>query len=305
MCTAKNSEVLSLQNICKNYGASQVIKQLSLKINAGEIYALLGANGAGKTTVLRIISGLLLADSGDGFCLNTSLGEKIFGLSYMPQYGGLYLDLTVQENLTFFARTHNLSNIKNTVLTTLKNHGLVARCNQRVSTLSGGWRQRVALAVALLASPQFLLLDEPSAGLDPTARDALWQKLYALTKTGVSILVTTHYVDEAERCNVVGYLDYGQIIAEAPPDQLADALGLKVWQVTDISLLPKNNTFLAIQIANSWRVICEPTTTQTDQLQDFYAHATVKPVRVPAKLSDALSWLAANQHANHEKSSAK
>ena len=300
MCMANHSVALSLQNVCKSYGTFQILKQLSLQINAGEIYALLGANGAGKTTALRIISGLLSADSGNGYCLNIPLGQKVFGLSYMPQYGGLYLDLTVQENLIFFARAHNLGNINNKVLSLLQTHDLVARKDQLVGTLSGGWRQRVALAVALLPSPQFLLLDEPSAGLDPTARVALWQKLYALTKTGVSILVTTHYVDEAERCSAVGYLNHGQIVAEAPPDELASKLGLKVWHVTDISPLPKNNTFLAIQTANSWRVICVPTTTQIDQLQDFYAQAAVKPVRVPARLSDALSWLAASKETSHE-----
>ena len=219
----------------------------------------------------------------------------------MPQFGGLYLDLTVQENLTFFARAHNLGNINNKVLSLLQTHDLVARKDQLVGTLSGGWRQRVALAVPLLPSPQFLLLDEPSAGLDPTARDALWHKLYALTKTGVSILVTTHYVDEAERCSVVGYLNHGRIIAEAAPNELASILGLAVWHVADISPLPKNKPFLAIQTANSWRVICPQNTNLADQMLAYYANAQIKPERVPAKLSDALSWLAADKEPNHEK----
>ena len=136
--------------------------------------------------------------------------------------------------------------------------------------------------------------------MDPTARDALWQKLYALTKTGVSILVTTHYVDEAERCSAVGYLNHGQIIAEAPPDELASKLGLKVWHVTDISQLPKSKSFLAVQTAISWRVIGVSNNYQTDELQAYYAQAAVKPVPVPARLSDALSWLAASKETSHE-----
>ena len=292
---------LSLQNVGKSYGAFQILNQFSLQICAGETYALLGANGAGKTTALRIISGLLSADTGEGYCLNTPLAEKPFGLAYMPQYGGLYQDLTVQENLTFFARAHSLSEIRNKVHTTLYTHDLIERKNQRVSTLSGGWRQRVALAIALLASPQFLLLDEPTAGLDPAARDALWLKLYALTKTGVSILVTTHYVDEAERCNRVGYLNQGKITAEGVPNQLAESLGLVVWHVTDITPIPQNDATLAIPAADGWRLICSLAVNQTNQVLGYYDHSPIKPERVPAKLSDALSWLVANKAPNHEK----
>lgn len=301
MSMDKPPALLCLQDVCKSYGELQILKHLSLQINAGEIYALLGANGAGKTTTLRIISGLVSADTGSGHCLNTPLGQKPFGLSYMPQHGGSYQDLTVQENLTFFARAHGLDNVSNQVHSTLQTHDLIECRNQRVGTLSGGWRQRVALAVALLSLPQFLLLDEPSAGLDPTARDALWLKLYALTKAGVSILVTTHYVDEAERCSRVGYLNHGCISVEGEPVQLAEMLGLVVWQVTDIVPLAKHNNSLVIQTANSWRVISAPNANQANQVFDYYAHTSSKPERVPAKLSDALSWLAANKEPNHEK----
>ena len=142
--------------------------------------------------------------------------------------------------------------------------------------------------------------DEPTAGLDPAARDALWLKLYALSKTGVSILVTTHYVDEAERCSRVGYLNHGKITAEGVPNQLAESLGLVVWHVTDIAPLPQNAATLAIPAADGWRLICSLAVNQANQVLGYYDHSPIKPERVPAKLSDALSWLVANKAANHE-----
>jgi len=296
MSTVNRSAVLQMHKVCKSYGYTPILNQLSLQVNQGEIYALLGANGTGKTTTLRIISGLLSADSGNGHCLNLPLGKKPTGLSYMPQSGGLYHDLSIVENLNFFARAHGLTDIATRINATLQAHDLLERAEQHVGTLSGGWRQRVALAVALLSSPKLLLLDEPSAGLDPTARDALWHKLYTLTKAGVSILVTTHYVDEAERCNRVGYLAEGYMIVEGAPQNLAATLGLSVWHVSNIEALSiKDSNLLMQQDANGWRLIC--TEANQDTLAKLFLHYSQTghtPQAIPAKLGDALSWLAAN-----------
>ena len=165
---------LVASGLCKRFGNVIALEGLSLGVLSGEIYGLLGPNGAGKTTALRIVCGLTAPDSGDGQCLGRAFGDAAASLGYLPQRGGLYDDLTVTQNLMFFARAHGLSGPRQQVARTIADHGLAARSAAKVGTLSGGWRQRVALAAALLHAPKLLLLDEPTAGLDPTAREQLW-----------------------------------------------------------------------------------------------------------------------------------
>ena len=213
----------------------------------------------------------------------------------MPQRGSLYDDLSIAENLRFFARAHGLADLTATVSRALQQHGLSERAAQRVASLSGGWRQRVALAVALLHSPQLLLLDEPTAGLDPQARETLWQHLRALAAAGVSILVTTHYADEAERCDRIGYLNQGRLRIEGQPQQLAQMLGIAVWRLATAAVPPSSPVLHALRDAAGWRVISPHAPEPPASLTDWCAQTGTSAVVEPPRLTDALSWLAAGK----------
>lgn len=273
---------LTLAGITRSFGATTVLSGLDLSIGTGEVFGLLGPNGAGKTTALRIICGLLAPDGGNGQCLGQRLGKPVHGLGYMPQRGGLYDDLSIVENLEFLARAHALDDAAATVSQALDTHGLRERRTQRVGHLSGGWRQRVALAAALLHRPRMLLLDEPSAGLDPQAREVLWTRLRQLADAGTTLLVTTHYADEAERCDRLGYLDGGRLTVTGRPDRIASDLELAVLCADRPSTLPALPDAVLIRDGNGWRLIAP-------------AKALQAEMREPARLGDALSWLASRR----------
>ncbi len=296
MCMADT--VLVARGLHKRFGAVTALDDLSLALRHGEIYGLLGPNGAGKTTALRIICGLLVADAGDGHCLTVPLGERPAGLGYLPQGGGLYDDLTVSENLRFFARAHGLSRPVDRVSVTLTAHGLTERARQRVGTLSGGWRQRVALAAALMHAPQLLLLDEPTAGLDAQARERLWQQLRTLSAQAVTILITTHYADEAERCDRIGYLTAGRLRAEGPPSRLSHKLGLNVWRIgasgEPYETLPQIDSLRFIRDSDGWRAVARAIDLPP-ALTEWCAQAGVRPELTAPRLGDALVWLAGEQ----------
>ncbi len=296
MCMADS--VLVARGLRKRFGTVTALDELSLTLRHGEIYGLLGPNGAGKTTALRIICGLLVADAGDGHCLTAPLGTRAVGLGYLPQGGGLYDDLTVSENLRFFARAHGLSRPADRVSATLAGHGLMEHACQRVGTLSGGWRQRVALAAALMHAPQLLLLDEPTAGLDAQARERLWQQLRTLSAQAVTILITTHYADEAERCDRIGYLTAGRLRAEGSPARLFDELGLAVWRIgaggEPYKTPPQIDTLRFIRDSDGWRAVAR-TIDMPLALTEWCAQAGVTPEPTAPRLDDALVWLAGEQ----------
>ena len=286
---------LVVRALHKRFGAVVALNGLSLAVRRGEIYGLLGPNGAGKTTALRIVCGLLAPDGGDGHCLGSVLGGTPPALGYLPQRGGLYEDLTVVENLRFFARAHGLENPRRHAEHAMRVHGLTTRAAQRVGTLSGGWRQRVGLAAALLHAPKLLLLDEPTAGLDPNAREQLWHQLRGLSAAGVTILVTTHYADEAERCDRIGYLSTGRLRVEGSPARIAESLGLSVWRIAHVD--PTHATPRVVGGASllrdseGWRAIAT-TPDPPSALIDWCAQFAVAPQPTPPRLTDALAWLA-------------
>jgi ABC-2 type transport system ATP-binding protein len=289
---------LVARGLHKRFGAVTALDDLSLALEHGEIYGLLGPNGAGKTTALRIICGLLMADAGDGHCLTVPLGSRPLGLGYLPQGGGLYEDLTVSENLRFFARAYGLSHPLDRVSAALIAHGLTEHARQRVGTLSGGWRQRVALAAALMHEPRLLLLDEPTAGLDAQARERLWQQLRMLSVQAVTILVTTHYADEAERCDRIGYLTAGRLRAEGPPGRLFHELGLTVWRIAvsgePHEAPPQIDALHFIRDSDSWRVVARAVDVPP-AISEWCARAGATPERTTPRLGDALLWLAGEQ----------
>ena len=272
---------LELNDVVKRYGTSTVLDGLSLRVAGGEIVGLLGPNGAGKTTSLRIICGLLRADSGSGHCLDTALGRTAPGLGYVPQRGGLYDDLSIRENLLFLARAHGLSDPAAGVAATLAGHGLDDRADQRVGQLSGGWRQRLALAAALLHAPRLLLLDEPTAGLDHEAREAMWRRLRRLAADGTAVLVSTHHAEEAERCDRIGWLAGGRLRVEGRPDRIGRMLGIVTRRFAEEpSPQPRQ---LTIRDAAGWRSI-GPAERATGAWEE-------------SGLGDALAWLAAHPDA--------
>lgn len=287
--------MLKLNNLHKSFGHIKALNGLSLQVNTGEIYGLLGANGAGKTTAVRIICGLIKPDIGDvQYQLNSEqskLNHLNNTIGYMPQRGGLYDDLTVLENIRFFARAHGLKQPNLAAENALQSNGLMQRAQQQVGSLSGGWRQRVALTAALLHAPRLLLLDEPTAGLDPQARAVLWQRLRKLCAEGVAILVTTHHVDEAARCDRIGYLEAGKLKVQDIPSQLAVKLGLHAWQLNTKLMPPNLHASICQRNAQGYRLVAN----NTELPNSFSTWAITHQIEVftvEPSLTDALDWLA-------------
>ncbi|WP_071332514.1 ABC transporter ATP-binding protein [Burkholderia contaminans] len=235
---------IDVQGLNKHFGTRHVVKDLSLRVARGEIFGFLGPNGSGKTTSLRMMCGLLTPDSGHGRCLGfdilTESREIKRRVGYMTQRFSYWEDLTVRENLDFVARLYEINSRKDSVARMLAEMGLESRANQLTGSLSGGWKQRVALAAALLQSPELLLLDEPTAGVDPSARREFWEELHDLAARGISVLVSTHYMDEAERCHKLAYISYGTLLAHGEARELIQRQALHTWSVSGHNLVRLN-----------------------------------------------------------------
>jgi ABC-2 type transport system ATP-binding protein len=225
---------IDVRGLNKSFGPKHVVKDFSLQVRHGEIYGFLGPNGSGKTTSIRMICGLLRPDSGHGACLgydirNSSAIKREVG--YMTQRFSLWEDLTIRENLDFVARMYDMTERKRAVQAQLDELGLETRQDQLAGTLSGGWKQRLALAACMLHRPRLLLLDEPTAGVDPQARRDFWEEIHRLAAGGISVLVSTHYMDEAERCHRLAYIAYGRLLATGTPQEVLHAVSLATWSV--------------------------------------------------------------------------
>lgn len=227
---------IDVEGLNKHYGDKHVVRDLALQVRKGEIYGFLGPNGSGKTTSIRMLCGLLTPDSGTGHCLGfnvlTQSAEIKRMAGYMTQRFSLWEDLTLGENLEFIARMFGIRQRKEAVNQALEELGLSERRNQLAGTLSGGWKQRLALASCLMHQPRLLLLDEPSAGVDPKARRDFWEKIHHLSVSGITILVSTHYMDEAERCHRLAYIAYGSILAAGTPEEVIAMQKLITWTVS-------------------------------------------------------------------------
>ncbi|MGA2654726.1 MAG: ABC transporter ATP-binding protein [Gammaproteobacteria bacterium] len=228
--------IIDVKNLNKSFDGHSVVRNVALRVKQGEIFGFLGPNGSGKTTTIRMICGLLTPDSGQGTCLGFDIlkdAEQIKAqVGYMTQKFSYYDDLTVYENLDFMARVYELPNRQKKIKETLDYLGLsAARAKQLAGTLSGGWKQRLALAGCLLHEPKLLLLDEPTAGVDPKARRDFWDRIQELSDQGITTLVSTHYMDEALRCTRLAYIAYGDLLAEGTSDEIIKATGLNTWQV--------------------------------------------------------------------------
>ncbi|HZM33697.1 MAG TPA: ABC transporter ATP-binding protein [Burkholderiales bacterium] len=228
---------IDVEGLNKSFGKKHVVKDFSLQVRRGEIYGFLGPNGSGKTTSIRMICGLLEPDSGHGTCLGHDIRDSASikrEVGYMTQRFSLWEDLTIRENLDFVARMYSMKDRKRAVAQALQELKLSGRRDQLAGTLSGGWKQRLALAACMLHRPRLLLLDEPTAGVDPQARREFWQEIHALAADGISVLVSTHYMDEAERCHRLAYIAYGKLLATGTPDEVLHRVRLATWEVAGV-----------------------------------------------------------------------
>jgi len=231
-----NDLAIDVAGLNKSFGPKHVVKDFSLQVKHGEIYGFLGPNGSGKTTSIRMLCGLLKPDSGHGTCLGHDVLRDTAAIKrevgYMTQRFSLWEDLTIRENLEFVARMYGMEDRKGTVSQALRGLGLDERQDQLAGTLSGGWKQRLALAACMLHQPKLLLLDEPTAGVDPQARRDFWEEIHALAARGISVLVSTHYMDEAERCHRLAYIAWGSLLATGTPEEVLHLFPLATWEVS-------------------------------------------------------------------------
>jgi len=226
--------VIAVRGLTKRFGGRTVVDNVDLTVNRGRICGFLGPNGSGKTTTLRMICGLIVPDAGEGEVLGLDLARKRNAIKaqigYMTQKFGLFGDLTIRENLEFIARVYGIDDRDRRVSESLERLGLATRADQMAGKLSGGWKQRLALAAAVLHDPQILLLDEPTAGVDPQARREFWDQIHELAREGMTVLVSTHYMDEAERCHEIAYIAYGVMLARGTTAEVIAASGLHALQ---------------------------------------------------------------------------
>ncbi len=226
---------IDVHELNKHFGSKHVVNDLSLRVAHGEIFGFLGPNGSGKTTSIRMMCGLLTPDSGSGTCLGYDIrtqSEQIKRrVGYMTQRFSYWEDLTIRENLDFVARIYQMKRRREAVDQALESLGLASRANQLTGALSGGWKQRLALAACMLHEPRLLLLDEPTAGVDPNARREFWEELHRLAASGISVLVSTHYMDEAERCHKLAYIAYGKLLAQGTAAEVIESQQLDTWAI--------------------------------------------------------------------------
>jgi ABC-2 type transport system ATP-binding protein len=231
---------IDVRGVTKKFGARTVVNDIAMQVRPGEIYGFLGPNGSGKTTFLRMLCGLLKPDAGSGNCLGYDFRRESAEIKkhvgYMTQKFSFYEDLTIEENLDFIARLYQLPQRAVTVQKSLERLGMVERRKQLAGTLSGGWKQRLALAACLIHGPQLLLLDEPTAGVDPKARRDFWEEIHQLAAEGLTFLITTHYMDEAARCHRLAYIAYGNLLVSGTVAEVVQAGGLTTWEVTGENL---------------------------------------------------------------------
>ena len=232
---------IDVRGMTKRFGDRTVVNDIALQVRTGEIYGFLGPNGSGKTTFIRMLCGLLRADAGSGTCLGHDVIKESETIKrqvgYMTQKFSFWEDLSIEENLDFVARMYGLKNRREAVRASIERLGLTGRQKQLAGQLSGGWKQRLALAACLIHQPRLLLLDEPTAGVDPKARRDFWEQIHQLSSEGLTFLITTHYMDEAERCHRLAYISYGNLLTHGTVAEVIDHVGLTTWSVSGPDLI--------------------------------------------------------------------
>jgi ABC-2 type transport system ATP-binding protein len=228
--------VIDVHGLTKKFDGRAVVRNLSMQVKRGTIYGFLGPNGSGKTTTIRMLCGLLTPDEGTGTCLGYDIRTETDKIKrqvgYMTQHFSLYQDLSVRENLEFIGRVYGIDHPVAAARAAVERLGLAGREEQLAAELSGGWKQRLALGACTLPSPQLLLLDEPTAGVDPKARREFWNEIHALAADGLTVLVSTHYMDEAERCHEIAYIAFGELLASGTVDEVVASSHLTTYVVS-------------------------------------------------------------------------
>jgi ABC-2 type transport system ATP-binding protein len=278
------------------------VKDLSLQVKQGEIFGFLGPNGSGKTTSIRMLCGLLTPDSGQGSCLGLDVLRESAAIKrqvgYMTQKFSLWDDLTIRENLDFVARMFGMENRKEAVSEALEELGLTGRQEQLAGTLSGGWKQRLALASCLLHKPKLLLLDEPTAGVDPNARREFWEEIHHLSAAGITVLVSTHYMDEAERCHRLAYIAYGSLMASGTADEIVTNQHLVTWEIKGEEIQGLGHSLkdlpgvdLVASFGNTLHVSGKDGVILKNSLEQFVQIRSLKMKSVAPSLEDAFIYL--------------
>jgi ABC-2 type transport system ATP-binding protein len=236
MTVAASDNAIEVRGLTKRFGGKAVVRGISLNVRRGTIFGFLGPNGSGKTTTIRMLCGLLTPDEGEGTCLGFDIRTEAEAIKrrvgYMTQRFSLYQDLSVRENLEFVARLYEMPEPVEAAREMIKRLGLEGRGEQLAGELSGGWKQRLALGACTLPGPKLLLLDEPTAGVDPKARREFWNEIHALATEGITALVSTHYMDEAERCHEIAYIAYGELLTRGTVDEVIEHAGLITYTVS-------------------------------------------------------------------------
>lgn len=234
--------IIDVKNLTKSFDKQVVVNHIDLLVEKGEVFGFLGPNGSGKTTTIRMLCGLLTPDTGEGTCLGYDVIRQSDQIKrqvgYMTQKYSFYTDLSIEENLDFIARIYGVEQRKAKIEETLEEFNMSNRRRQLTGHLSGGWKQRVALAACLIHQPQLLLLDEPTAGVDPIARREFWDKIHQLSEQGVTIFVSTHYMDEAERCTRLAYLSSGNLLVTGKVSDVIAKTQLKTWEIAGVITTP-------------------------------------------------------------------
>jgi ABC-2 type transport system ATP-binding protein len=230
--------VIDVHHLTKKFDGRAVVRDLSMQVKRGTIYGFLGPNGSGKTTTIRMLCGLLTPDEGTGTCLGYDIRTETDKIKrqvgYMTQRFSLYQDLSVRENLEFIARIYGIENPRSAARAAIERLGLNGREEQIAGELSGGWKQRLALGACTLPGPQLLLLDEPTAGVDPKARREFWNEIHGLAANGLTVLVSTHYMDEAERCHEIAYIAYGELLVHGTVEHVVESAHLTTYVVSAV-----------------------------------------------------------------------
>ena len=294
----KNSEaVIEVHGMTKRFDELAAVDHVDLTVRAGEIYGFLGPNGSGKTTFLRMLCGLLRADDGSGQVLGHDVIAESEAIKrevgYMTQRFSFWEDLSIEENLDFVARMYGVNNRREAVRKSLDELGLAKRRTQLAGQLSGGWKQRLALAACLIHRPKLLLLDEPTAGVDPKARRDFWEEIHQLAAEGLTFLITTHYMDEAERCQRLAYISKGKLLADGTVEEVISHVGLTTWAVRgpDLSQLAEQlretrGVQQAVAFGNSLHVSSNNASELEHAIAPF-RHEPYQWRQIPSGLEDA------------------